>query len=102
MLEVQQQQQHSPVPPAGDGALSPSKHPLLPVESSLNLDVDLKLPLDDGGVGGGDGDIDFNGIDEDLRRFQTDDIVRQALSQGVDLRGYSRDIEAELREVSSV
>eukprot|EP00611_Tribonema_gayanum_P019451 TRINITY_DN336_c0_g1_i1.p1 TRINITY_DN336_c0_g1~~TRINITY_DN336_c0_g1_i1.p1 ORF type:complete len:749 (+),score=271.71 TRINITY_DN336_c0_g1_i1:64-2247(+) len=85
----------SPTVQEADEVLTPSKHPLVPVESSLNLDVELKLPLDDG-----DGDeIDFNGIDEDLRRFQTDDIVRQALSQGVDLRGYSRDIETELREV---
>eukprot|EP00953_Heterococcus_sp_UTEX-ZZ885_P007490 4533-Heterococcus_DN1.PRE.2 len=73
----------------------PFKH-LPPVESSLNLDVELRLPLED--LDGTD-EIDFNGIDEDLKRFQKDDIVRQALSQGVDLRGYSRDIETELREV---
>jgi hypothetical protein len=74
---------------------APFKH-LPPVESSLNLDVELRLPLED--LDGTD-EIDFNGIDEDLKRFQKDDIVRQALSQGVDLRGYSRDIETELREV---
>lgn len=44
-------------------------------------------------------DIDFSGIDEDLEQFQQDDIVRQALLQGVDLRGYARDIDLELREV---
>ncbi|CAN0495554.1 unnamed protein product [Laminaria digitata] len=44
-------------------------------------------------------EIDFNGIDEDLEQFQQDDIVRQALLQGVDLRGYARDIDLELREV---
>lgn len=46
-----------------------------------------------------DEEIDFNGIDEDLEQFQQDDIVRQALLQGVDLRGYARDIDLELREV---
>ena len=44
-------------------------------------------------------DIDFSGIDEDLEQFQQDDIVRQALRDGVDLRGYARDIQMELREV---
>lgn len=47
----------------------------------------------------GQDEIDFNGIDEDLEQFQQDDIVRQALLQGVDLRGYARDIDLELREV---
>ncbi|CAM9116209.1 unnamed protein product [Discosporangium mesarthrocarpum] len=46
-------------------------------------------------------DIDFSGIDEDLEQFQQDDIVRQALLQGVDLRGYARDIDQELREVET-
>lgn len=49
-----------------------------------------------------DEEIDFNGIDEDLEQFQQDDIVRQALLQGVDLRGYARDIDLELREVRSL
>lgn len=80
---------------AGSGTLTPVEAPLA-LESSLNLDAELKLPLD----GDGSDDIDFNGIDEDLKRFQKDDIVRQALSQGVDLRGYSRDIDTELREVT--
>lgn len=44
-------------------------------------------------------EIDFSGIDEDLEQFQQDDIVRQALRDGVDLRGYARDIDLELREV---
>ncbi|CAM9959091.1 unnamed protein product [Ectocarpus sp. 6 AP-2014] len=44
-------------------------------------------------------EIDFSGIDEDLEQFQQDDIVREALRDGVDLRGYARDIDLELREV---
>lgn len=47
-------------------------------------------------------EIDFSGIDEDLEQFQQDDIVRQALRDGVDLRGYARDIDLELREVRPV
>lgn len=47
----------------------------------------------------GHDEIDFSGIDEDLEQFQQDDIVRQALREGVDLRGYARDIDLELREV---
>jgi len=43
--------------------------------------------------------IDFSGIDEDLERFQKDETVKQALNQGVDLRGYAKEIDNELREV---
>lgn len=38
-------------------------------------------------------------IEQDLEQFHRDDIVRQALRDGVDLRGYARDIQMELREV---
>ena len=36
---------------------------------------------------------------EDLERFAEDTFIQAALGQGVDLRGYSRQIEQELREV---
>ncbi len=38
-------------------------------------------------------------FDKDLDLFQKDDIVKQALSEGVDLKGYRDDIELELREL---
>lgn len=47
-------------------------------------------------------EIDFSGIDEDLEQFQRDGIVAQALRDGVDLRGYARDIDLELREVRTL
>ncbi len=40
-------------------------------------------------------------FDEDLDLFQKDDIVKQALSEGVDLKGYRDDIEVELRELEA-
>jgi hypothetical protein len=43
----------------------------------------------------------FEGINEDLERFQQDDTVKQALQSGVDLRFLARDIEEELREVEA-
>ncbi len=40
-------------------------------------------------------------FDEDLDLFQKDDIVKQALSEGVDLKGYRDDIEVELRDLEA-
>jgi hypothetical protein len=42
-------------------------------------------------------DINFDQIDEDLAAFQEDDMVQQALSRGVDLQKYGRDLEKELK-----
>jgi hypothetical protein len=44
-------------------------------------------------------DINFDEIDEDLERFQQDEIVADALAKGVDLREYSRQIDDELKQV---
>jgi len=44
-------------------------------------------------------EFDFTGIDQDLARFQQDELVKQALSRGVELKGYSAQIEQELKEV---
>ena len=43
--------------------------------------------------------IDFEGIDEDLASFQEDEMVKQALQRGVDLRKYADELEKELRDV---
>jgi hypothetical protein len=37
-------------------------------------------------------------VDDDLQKFQKEEIVREALEKGVDLRNYSWTIEAELRK----
>jgi hypothetical protein len=44
-------------------------------------------------------DIDLTEIDEDIVRFQQDELVQKALETGVDLREYSKNIESELRQV---
>lgn len=44
-------------------------------------------------------DIDFEGIDEDLERFQEDEMVQQALQRGVDLRKYADELDKELKDV---
>lgn len=44
-------------------------------------------------------DINFDEIDDDLERFQEDEMVQQALHRGVDLKKYGRDLEKELKEV---
>lgn len=44
-------------------------------------------------------DINFDQIDEDLAAFQEDEMVQQALSRGVDLQKYGRELEKELKQV---
>eukprot|EP00741_Cyanophora_paradoxa_P006469 tig00001003_g6264.t1 len=57
-----------------------------------NLEVQLAEMLDD--------DLDgLEEIDEDMNKFQQDDLVKDALLKGVDLREYAREVEANLREV---
>lgn len=40
-------------------------------------------------------------IDEDLASFQEDEMVQQALQRGVDLKKYGRELENDLRQVST-
>lgn len=58
-------------------------------------DEDLPVDLDD---------IDFDELDDYLELFQQDGVIKEALSQGVDLREYAQRIEQELRaaEAASV
>ena len=44
-------------------------------------------------------DIDFEGIDDDLASFQEDEMVKQALQRGVDLRKYADELDKELKDV---
>lgn len=44
-----------------------------------------------------EGDINFDEIDADLKRFQEDEMVQASLSRGVDLRQYARQTEQDLR-----
>ncbi len=61
---------------------------------SIDIDVDnLNITSDA---------IDFDEIDEDLDRFQEDEMVKQALHRGVDLRKYGHDLEKQLKDVSVI
>lgn len=44
-------------------------------------------------------DIDFDEIDDDLERFQEDEMVKQALQRGIDLRKYALELTLQLKEV---
>jgi hypothetical protein len=62
---------------------------------------DLNLTGGAGGGGpldsfGGEGSLDFQAIDDDMHKFAQDEVVREALSRGVDLRQYSKQVEGEL------
>lgn len=50
------------------------------------------------GIGDDDELLDED-IDEDLRSFEEDDLVRSALAKGVDLRQYAQQVDDELRQV---
>lgn len=43
--------------------------------------------------------INVDTLDDDLEKFQQDDIIREAISKGVDLRQYAQHIESELKNV---
>ena len=53
-----------------------------------------------GSLGGDEDAMNFDSIDEDLQRFQEDEVVRGALEQGVDLRDYSRQVSTDLQALS--
>jgi len=42
--------------------------------------------------------VDFD-FDDDMKTFQQDDLVKEALAKGVDLRQYAKEVEGDLREV---
>ncbi len=75
-------------------------------EGDLEFDFqDLNLTAG-AGVGSGAGSgadpasaLDFAAIDEDLARFEQDELVRDALQRGVDLRLYSKQVDMELRQM---
>lgn len=47
-------------------------------------------------------DIDFEEVEEELEKFQSDNIIQEALSKGVDLKDYSKQIEQELQYVENL
>lgn len=68
-----------------------------PTEEGTLGDLDLDLDLKDLNITSED--IDFDEIDEDLERFQEDDMVKQALNRGIDLKKYGRELELQLKDV---
>jgi len=49
-----------------------------------------------------DGSLDFAAIDSDMARFEKDELVRDALNRGVDLRVYSKQVDVELRHMETL
>lgn len=96
---------------AGAGADNANNDEMPPAEGAMfegDLDFDFAdLNMTAGasaangrGVGDGeDGGLDFAAIDADLERFEKDDMVREALQRGVDLRLYSKQVDHELRQL---
>mmetsp|Transcript_8188 Transcript_8188/g.15453 ORF Transcript_8188/g.15453 Transcript_8188/m.15453 type:complete len:728 (+) Transcript_8188:155-2338(+) len=77
---------------------------LYPTEESVLHDEEggaesFELDLDDLNLTSED--IDFDEIDDDLERFQEDEMVQQALQRGVDLRKYGQELAAQLKEAET-
>lgn len=74
-------------------------------DGALEFDFEgLNMMESTGEEGGELGDdsndnLNFAAIDEDLQKFASDEVIREALSRGVDLRVYSRQVDAELRHM---
>ena len=47
-------------------------------------------------------ELDFSAIDADLERFSQDPVIREALGRGVDLRQYSKQVDAELHSMEAL
>jgi hypothetical protein len=47
-------------------------------------------------------ELDFSAIDVDLERFSQNPVIRDALGRGVDLRQYSKQVDAELRSMEAL
>ena len=107
MLELYPSEEHFRKPADGDDAnrsrppgrtqLTPfggSAAPVVVPEESVDLDFsNLNITSEE---------IDFDEIDDDLDRFQEDDMVKQALHRGVDLRKYGQELSVQLKEVGVV
>lgn len=46
-------------------------------------------------------DIDFDEIDEDLEQFQEDEMVKQALQRGIDLKKYGQELAIQLKDAET-
>jgi hypothetical protein len=67
--------------------------------ASIDVGDDFKLDLDLDSLNITSEEIDFDEIDDDLERFQEDDMVKSALQRGVDLRKYAQELAEQLKEV---
>jgi len=68
---------------------------------SFDENFQLNLDVDEDNLNLASENIDFDEIDEDLERFQEDEMVKQALHRGVDLRKYGIELEKQLKEVKT-
>ena len=109
MLELYPSEEHFSKPAEQTVSSAPSqtigslegKTPLQPFGSST---VATNLPeesvhLDFSNLNITSEEIDFEEIDDDLERFQEDEMVKQALHRGVDLRKYGKELGLQLKEV---
>jgi hypothetical protein len=78
-------------PQAQPSSTSSSSQFLQPEEFHLDLET-LNLTSED---------IDFDEIDDDLERFQEDEMVQQALQRGIDLRKYALELSLQLKDAEA-
>ncbi len=75
-------------------------HPSEDGPSARNLVTDRASNMNGNSGPTEDEEIDFDEIDDDLERFQEDEMVKSALHRGVDLKKYGQELGKQLKTVS--
>jgi hypothetical protein len=97
-----------PTPVAAPAPPPPAVQSEVPDDGEVTFDFDNlnlmeAMRTEGGAANSGDGlameDLNFAAIDDDLSNFAQDEVIREALSSGIDLRMYSRQVDSELRHM---
>lgn len=79
----------------------PTEEQILQSYSEDNTQQSPSLDIDLNNLNITSEEIDFDEIDDDLERFQEDEMVKQALQRGIDLRKYALELTAQLKEAET-
>ena len=78
------------------GSSSPGDADEMEEEPELSADDLLNFDLGELDITTVDMPVEFDEVDDDLLQFQSDPLVKEALTKGVDLRNYSKQLDEEL------
>ena len=87
---------HAPKPPRDPNDPTPPDAATPEEDDELSADDLLNFDLGDLDITTVDIPVEFDEVDDDLLQFQSDPLVKEALTKGVDLRHYSQQLDEEL------